>query len=228
MSCNLNLYVQTLKSLQISEGWMEVANGTEMQPFDPRREVIELKLESDKTNPLDEVADLTNEFMIRIELNLYNDVTMDEELARISSGYKIREGNITKTMETLAMRNVDGGGTKIECTEYNKFLKIAEEGRLPKHIEVDLLNESVITGEKIYKTSHLRSPRTKCVELSPLWSSFVTAGSIKHMNAAFSDNNGENIDRMGWKCFLKVSTKWKGRYCELSRVPYLWGVVCSM
>ena len=186
--------------------WKEVTGRTERKSFDPKREVIELKFETDIQNPLNEVADVAGEFMIRIRIQFHSDSTTNHGLlGNVEDAYKIKGGKITKTMEKL---QVGDDAENVGCTQYDTFLKIAEQGRLPTHIKIDLLNDAIMTAERTYQTNHANI--NQCSALSEQWANLVTSGNIKFIDATFRDNNFDNIQKMGWRCYLKIGFKLKG------------------
>jgi hypothetical protein len=186
--------------------WTEVTGWTKKLPFDPRREVIEVKFESDKQNPFNEVAHVTA-FMIRAMIKLHNnsDSIEDEkkqgEIGKINNQFRIESGVLDEKTIMQLWAGED------ECRVDYTFQEIAQEGRLPRHIEVDFLKDDILTGEEKYRLS---IPPNKCIGWRMKWSSLVNSGSVKYINAAFNEYYAENIQLMGWKCFLKITTKWKG------------------
>ena len=161
---------------------------------------IQIKFDSGQVQ---QVEDLTGQFMIRVEIELYStgDTTpASDKLGMVSSMFKIGEGMITKSMEKLSL--VVQGETET-CVQYDTFKAIIALGKLPRHIKIDLLSESVFTGEKDYETSH----RTRCPEFFHKWTSMVYSGKIRYLTAKFTDYNGPKIQLMGWKCFLKTTMK---------------------
>ena len=170
-----------------------------MQPFDPTREVIKLKFESDRDNPFQEVAHQTSEFAIRIlDMKLHNNSNPDQqgEIGKFDILLKIKSGEVTKTVEKYFIKKNSGTDDEV-CKKYNTFKSITDQRRLPEELLVDLLGDPILTAEG--------TEQGQCsTENLPDWSNFINSGNIKFVNAAFTDYNGEKIVMMGWRSYWKI------------------------
>ena len=200
--CDLN----NLKIIKITGGWTEITSWTDKQAFNPTREIIMLKFESDAEDPFQNTAVLPDpEFSLRIlQMKLhnnddqFNNQNEQEELGSFDIRIKVTAAKVTKTNEIFLLGNQNIGETRT-CNEYDAFLSITDQGRLPRELLVDLLGDPIFIAEG--------NVLGDCSANSPEWSNLINSGDVKFINAVFNEYNGDKIELMGWRSYWKIAAK---------------------
>ena len=183
--------------------WTEITVWTDKQTFDPTREVIRLKFESDKENPFQEIENGGDFSIWMMDMKLHNNSDTPSQLNRQGElgNFRIilnfKSGTVTKTTERFALGNIQTGETEV-CKQHNAFRSITDQGRLPKELMVDLLGDPIFTAEGTVSG--------KCTyQNAPDWTTFVKSEEVKFLNAGFNTNH--KAAPMGWKSYWKIVVK---------------------
>ena len=194
-----------LKHLIADASWKEITGWTNKETFDPRRHIVKLKFENDHESPLDKVADETSQVSLRmIDMKLHSngdtvlDVHQQGELGNFRIILKITSGNVETLIERLALGNTQTGETEV-CKEWNAFMSITDQGRLPRELLVDLLGDPIFTADG--------TEPGMCTANSEDWSNFINSEKVKFLNAAFNEVHADFIAKAGWRSYWKIIVK---------------------
>ena len=175
-----------------------------------------IKFESDEQHPFQKAAAIAHpEFSIDIlQMKLhnnddpFNNQNEQEELGSFNIQIKVRSGKVTKTIEKFVLGNRWAGETRT-CNEYDAFMSITDQGRLPRELLVDLLGNPIFTAEG--------TALGQCTANSEEWSNLINSGDVKFINAVFNEYNGDKIALMGLRSYWKIVVKTGLRWARSSR-----------